>query len=382
MNNQVFVVRCPDYEQVEDRMADLLAMMGGMREFVAAGEKIVLKPNLLLPAEPQKAVTTHPAVVAAVAQRVNREGAYPVIADSSGPGYPYTARVLGWFYRACGLERIANTTGFELNYDTQYRAVSYLQGTLIKRFEVITPVLDAAGLVNLCKLKTHAFMHMTGAVKNLFGVVPGLTKPGYHAKLNDKTRFAAMLLDLAEYIAPRLSIMDAVVGLEGDGPGTRGRPRHVGLLIGARNPLALDVVASEIIGLERTHNPVVMEAERRGLVPTRLAEVELIGAQKTDLRVPGYKLPATVAEGMGLGRWDVFRPLLRSGATLKPRVIKENCTACGACRDSCPAGAITITSDHARIDDDTCIRCYCCHELCPESAITLHHRLLYRMVAK
>ena len=363
-------------------MAELLAMMGGIREFVAPGEKIVLKPNLLQPAEPKKAVTTHPAIVAAVAQLVKGEGANPVIADSSGPGYPYIESVLRLFYRTCGLERIANNDGIKLNYDTRYRTVSYPQGKLIKRFEVIMPVLEADGLVNLCKLKTHAFMHMTGAVKNLFGVIPGLKKPGYHAKLNDKDRFAAMLLDLAEYLSPRLSIMDAVVGLEGEGPGTRGRPRHVGLLIGARNPLALDVVASELIGLERARNPVLMEAERRGLYPTRLTEVELVGAKKADLRVPGYKLPATVAEGMGLGRWDVFRPLLKSWTTLKPRVIKDNCTACDACRDSCPVGAITIIDDRARIDDDKCIRCYCCQEMCPESAIALHHSFLYRMVMK
>ncbi|MGC9444183.1 MAG: DUF362 domain-containing protein [Candidatus Methanospirareceae archaeon] len=382
MNNQVFVVRCPDYEQVGDQMADLLAMMGGMRAFVAPGDKIVLKPNLLQPADPKKAVTTHPAVVAAVAQLVTGEGAYPVIADSSGPGYPYTRSVLKRFYRTCGLERIANHGGITLNYDIRFRTVSYPQGKLIKQFEVIMPVLEADGLVNLCKLKTHTFMHMTGAVKNLFGVVPGLTKPGYHAKLNDKARFAAMLLDLAEYLTPMLSIMDAVVGLEGEGPGTRGRPQHVGLLIGARNPLALDVVASEIIGLERARNPILMEAERRGLFPTRLTEVELVGAEKEDLRVSGYQLPGTVAEGMGLGRWDVFRPLLKSWTTLKPRVIKDSCTACAVCRDSCPAGAITIIDGHARIDDDRCIRCYCCHELCPESAITLHQGFLYRMVTK
>ena len=382
MNNQVFVVRCLDYDQVGDRIAELLAMMGGMRAFVAPGEKIVLKPNLLQPAVPKKAVTTHPAVVAAMAQLVKGEGAYPWIADSSGPGYPYTESVLRWFYRICGLERIANNGGIKLNYDTRFRTVSYPQGKLIKQFEVIMPVLEADGLINLCKLKTHTFMHMTGAVKNLFGVVPGLTKPGYHAKLNDKDRFAAMLLDLAEFLSPQLSIMDAVVGLEDEGPGTRGRPRHVGLLIGARNPLALDIVASEIIGLERARNPILMEAERRGLFPTQLTEVELIGAEKEDLRVPGYQLPATVEDGMGLGRWDVFRPLLKSGTTLKTRVIKDNCSACAVCRDSCPVGAITIIDGDARIDDDRCIRCYCCQELCPESAITLHHSFLYRIVRK
>jgi ferredoxin len=254
---------------------------------------------------------------------------------------------------------------------------------LIKRFEVITPVLEADGVFNLCKLKTHVFMHMTGAVKNLFGVIPGLTKPGYHAKLHDRGWFASMLLDLADYIAPRLSIMDAVMSLEGEGPGAKGEPRHVGLLIAARSPLALDVVASEIIGLKRVQNPVLIEAENRGLYPTRLEEVELIGADIAALRIPDYKFPATVTEGAGLGALNWLNPWIKSGTTLKPRVIKELCIACGACRDSCPVQAITIDdsdNNYAQIDDDTCIRCYCCHEMCPESAVELHQGLLHRVI--
>jgi uncharacterized protein (DUF362 family)/Pyruvate/2-oxoacid:ferredoxin oxidoreductase delta subunit len=381
MDTKVFIVRCPDYEHVRDRMTELLALMGGMGSFATSGEKIVLKPNLLQPAKPEQAVTTHPAVVAAVARLVKNEGARPLIVDSPGSGYPYTERTLHKFYRTCGMQQVSDEEGIELNVNTRYKHVAYPKGELIKRFEVITPVLEADGVVNLCKLKTHLLMHMTGAVKNIFGVVPGLTKPGYHAKLRDKPQFAKMLLDLAEYVSPRVSIMDAVIGLEGEGPGAKGEPRHVGLLLAARNPLALDVVAGEIIGLKRAQNPVLLEAANRDLYPTRLEEVELIGADISEVSVPDYKLPATVTEGTGLGRFQWLSPLFKSGTSLKPRVIQDNCKACGSCRDSCPVQAITIDDDtYAHIDDDKCIRCYCCHEMCPESAIELHQSLLYRLL--
>lgn len=381
MDDKVFIVRCPDYSEVGTKMAELLAMMGGMDSFAQAGERIVLKVNLLQPAKVEKAVTTHPTVVSAVARLVKDAGAIPIIADSPGSGYPYTERSLDKFYRICGMYGVAEEEGIALNLDTGYEIVSYPEGELIKRFEVITPVLESDAVFNLCKLKTHAFMHLTGAVKNIFGVVPGLKKPGYHVKLREKSYFAAMLLDLAEYVSPRLSIMDAVMGLEGEGPGSRGKPRHVGLLIAAKSPLALDVVASDLIGLKREQNPVSIEAKKRGLYPNRLEDVEIIGADISELRIPDYKLPATVAERTGLGRWQPFAPLIKSGMTLKPRVIKDICTACGACRDSCPSEAITLTDeDCAQIEDDKCIRCYCCHEMCPESAIELHQSLMYRLI--
>jgi len=261
MDNQVFIVRCPTYEQADQKIAELMTMMNGMSNFTKPNEKIVLKINLLQPAKPEKAVTTHPSIVAAVAGLVKNEGAIPVIADSPGAGYKYNKKSLEKIYNISGIYKTAQKTDIELNFDTTFETVSFPQGKLIKRFEVINPVLKADGVFNLCKLKTHLFMHMTGAVKNNFGVIPGLLKPGYHAKLHDTGHFANMLLDLMEYVSPRVSIMDAVIGMEGEGPGAAGEPRHIGLLLASKNPLALDIVAGEIIGLNRENNPVLIAAE-------------------------------------------------------------------------------------------------------------------------
>jgi len=385
--NRVYVVRCPDYDQVEEKVAELLAMMGGMDQFVAEQEKIVLKVNLLLAAEPEKAVTTHPAMAAAVGKLAKAAGAAPIIADSPGGGFPYTERGLDRLYRTSGMHATAEKADIAVNLDTTYQAVSFPKGKLVKRFEVIAPVLQADGVLNLCKLKTHSYMSMTGAVKNSFGVIPGLSKPGYHAKLHDPEHFADMLLDLSEYVAPRLSIMDAVIGMEGDGPNA-GTPRPIGLLLAAMNPLALDVVAGEIIGLDRENNPILLAAERRGLGPNRIEEVEVIGLDVADLRIPGYKLPATVSSNGGLNNvawWQrALMPLFKTGLTLQPRIIDDACIACGACRDICPMHIVTIErnngSRYARIEPEGCIRCYCCHEKCPEDAIELHSSLLYRVI--
>ena len=195
-----------------------------------------------------------------------------------------------------------------------------------------------------------------------------------------------MLLDLTACVAPRLSIMDAVIGMEGDGPNA-GTPRQIGLLLAAENPLALDVVASEIIGLPLENNPVLAEAERRALSPTRIEDVELIGMDAESLRIPDYDLPVTLAAGGGLANlpwWQrAVAPLFRPGLTVRPRIIEDKCIACGACRDICPQHVITIVSNggrYAQIDDAGCIRCYCCHETCPQDAIALHQGLLYRII--
>jgi uncharacterized protein (DUF362 family)/NAD-dependent dihydropyrimidine dehydrogenase PreA subunit len=386
--DKVYVVRCPDYDQVEEKMVELLNLMGGMGQFVSPSEKIALKVNLLLAAEPEQAVTTHPAVVAAVGRMAKQAGAAPVIVDSPGSGYQYNERTLQKVYQTSGMDDAARKAGIELNWDTTHQAVSFPDGELTKRLDVITPVVQADGVFNLCKLKTHTYMRMTGAVKNSFGVIPGLAKPGYHAKLHDPARFAGMLLDLSAYVSPRLSIVDAVVGMEGDGPNA-GTPRRIGLLMAGRNPLALDVVGGEIIGLRRENNPVLIEAQRRGLYPTRLSEVNVVGADVADLRIPDYELPATFAGGRGLanGNWwqRALVPLFRDGLNVRPKVVEESCIACGACHKACPVKAISMVNGrgprkHALINDKECIRCYCCHEMCPQDAIELEPSLLYRIL--
>lgn len=383
---QVYAASCPDYEQAEACIRALVEQMGGMGRFVRPGERIVLKANLLRAAPPESAICTHPAVVEAVARLVKEAGGTPVICDSPG-GALHKEAVLRSLYEKTGMAAAAAAAGAELSMDSSTRTVSLPEGKVLRQAEIITPVAEADGVIDLCKMKTHVLMSMTGAVKNLFGVIPGLSKVGYHATHPDHATFADVLLDLTGYVKPRLSLMDGILAMEGDGPGSSGTPRQAGLLLAAANPLALDTAAGAIMNLPRKDNPVLLAAERRGLTPCRMEDVELIGGTVEELRMADYKFPASTKSNL----MDFLGPLARPAERLckkalsqTPRIDGAKCVGCGICAKSCPGQAIAMTAPgkKARISQNACIHCYCCHELCPQKAVELHQSWLGRLLTK
>ena len=383
---QVYAASCPGYGQAEGAIRALVAQMGGMGRFVRPGERIVLKANLLRAAPPESAICTHPAVVEAVARLVKEAGGTPVICDSPG-GALHKEAVLRSLYEKTGMAAAAAAAGAELSMDSSTRTVSLPEGKVLRQAEIITPVAEADGVIDLCKMKTHVLMSMTGAVKNLFGVIPGLSKVGCHATHPDHATFADVLLDLTAYVKPRLSLMDGILAMEGDGPGSSGTPRQAGLLLAAANPLALDTAAGAIMNLPRQDNPVLLAAERRGLTPCRMEDVELIGGTVEELRMADYKFPASTKSNL----MDFLGPLARPAERLckkalsqTPRIDGAKCVGCGICAKSCPGQAIAITAPgkKARISQKACIHCYCCHELCPQKAVELHQSWLGRLLTK
>ena len=383
---QVYAASCPDYSQAEGAIRALVEQMGGMGRFVRPGERIVLKANLLRAAPPESAICTHPAVVEAVARLVKEAGGTPVICDSPG-GALHKEAVLRSLYEKTGMAAAAAAAGAELSMDSSTRTVSLPEGKVLRQAEIITPVAEADGVIDLCKMKTHVLMSMTGAVKNLFGVIPGLSKVGYHATHPDHATFADVLLDLTGYVKPRLSLMDGILAMEGDGPGSSGTPRQAGLLLASANPLALDTAAGAIMNLPRQDNPVLLAAERRGLTPCRMEDVELIGGTVEELRMADYKFPASTKSNL----MDFLGPLARPAERLckkalsqTPRIDGAKCVGCGICAKSCPGQAIAMTAPgkKARISQKACIHCYCCHELCPQKAVELHQSWLGRLLTK
>lgn len=383
---QVYAASCPDYSQAETCIRALVEQMGGMGRFVRPGERIVLKANLLRAAPPESAICTHPAVVEAVAKLVKEAGGTPVICDSPG-GALHKEAVLRSLYEKTGMAAAAAAAGAELSMDSSTRTVSLPEGKVLRQAEIITPVAEADGVIDLCKMKTHVLMSMTGAVKNLFGVIPGLSKVGYHATHPDHATFADVLLDLTGYVRPRLSLMDGILAMEGDGPGSSGTPRQAGLLLASANPLALDTAAGAIMNLPRQDNPVLLAAERRGLTPCRMEDVELIGGTVEELRMADYKFPASTKSNL----MDFLGPLARPAERLckkalsqTPRIDGAKCVGCGICAKSCPGQAIAMTAPgkKARISQKACIHCYCCHELCPQKAVELHQSWLGRLLTK
>lgn len=379
--SQVYIGLCPSYDQeaITDAVRQAVAALGGLDRLIRPGQRVLLKPNLLLHKPPETAINTHPAVVRAVAQLAIEVGARPIIGDSPGGGSGYNPAGLRSLYRIAGLHEVARDTGAELNYDCDALEVPLPAGGLVKRLDLMRAATTVDAIINLPKLKTHGLVRYTGAVKNLFGLVPGRIKLGYHTKLQDAERFSEMLLDLALWAQPVLTIVDAVVAMEGEGP-SAGRPRELGLILAGTDLTAVDLTALHIIGMDPQTVPTIRAARRRGLIPEGDAGLEILGTPLAEARVPDFYAPQTGSSDVilsppGLRRWLERRFVATPHAS-------ERCIGCGICRDNCPAEAIAITGRQAHVDLKRCIRCYCCHELCPHRAIELRRSALARLLAR
>lgn len=395
--SKVSIVSCSNYELelVKHSVRTCVDNLGGIKKFVYPGQKVLLKINLLAGTPPEKAVTTHPAVVSALAELVREAGAHPLVADSPGP-VPYTTGGLKRVYRAAGFLEPEKQGVFELNWDTSVAGLSYNSGKIIKRFEVIKPVLDADVVIAVPKLKTHMFTTFTGATKILFGVIPGFSKAGYHAKLQTGEQFAEMLLDIIGAVQPALFIMDGILALEGDGPGLHGQPRSVGVVLGASDPVAMDAAACKIIGINPLEVPMLRVAADRGWwdgnvdgnIDGNNDSLEVVGEPLENVVVEGFKRPSHVArDARGLDRLPWFKriwsPVAKQALTPRPVPDGNRCTGCATCSRVCPQKAVTIFKGKAVVRDRACIRCYCCHEMCPEAAVDLKYgltgKVLYRL---
>jgi len=386
MNQKVSIVRCPDYdlEHVETALRKNLNLLGGINRFVKVGQRVCLKANLLLPARPEQAVTTHPTVIEAMANLVRAAGGKPFIADSPGGGVPYNEEGLRRVYQKTGLLNLEDRTGVELNWDTTITKVSLPEGKIIKQLDIIKPVLDADVIIGIPKLKSHMFTTFTGATKILFGVVPGLTKSDYHAKLPDIERFAEMLLDIIVFVKPALFVMDGVLGIEGDGPSLHGTPRQIGLLLASSDAVALDVVASQVIGIEPERIPMLKMARERSWWNGSLQSIEIVGCPIEEIVIQDFKLPQGSLWVYNLSNPSFFQRIFLHffKHVLAPRPEPQwgKCVACGNCVRGCPQKAISIVNKLAVVDYDKCICCYCCHEFCPEGAIELKYSWLGRLI--
>jgi len=378
---QVYIGRCPSYAQdaVESAIRQAVAALGGIDRYVRPGQRVLLKPNLLLSKPPDTAIDTHPAVVQAVANLVREARAQPIIADSPGGGAGYNPAGLRSLYRITGLKSVAEMTGAELNLDCSSLEVPYPAGALVKRLDIIRPAVTADAIINLPKLKTHGLLRFTGAVKNLFGLVPGRIKLGYHSKLQDTERFADMLLDLALWARPTLTIVDAIVAMEGEGP-SAGRPRNLGLLLAGEDTSAVDLAALAIISLDPQTVPTIRVARQRDLPGSREAELEIVGLRLAEARVGDFYAPQEGSPSVLLGP-PGFRRWAERQLVARPQA-GPRCTGCGICADSCPAEAISIQKRRAQMDYGRCIRCYCCHEFCPHRAIELRRTPLASLIAR
>jgi uncharacterized protein (DUF362 family)/Pyruvate/2-oxoacid:ferredoxin oxidoreductase delta subunit len=376
--SQVALVRCDSYddEAVYTAVEKGIDLLGGISNFVKPGEKIVMKPNVLIGSDPEKCITTHPSVFKAVGKLLQKAGVSVLYGDSSGFGSCSSNM------KRAKLKDEADLLGFEMADFDNGRKVSHPDGLLIKSFTIANGVLDVDGLVNLCKLKAHPLMRMTGAVKNLFGCIPGLLKGKFHSQLPDPYDFAAMLVDLNNIIKSRLCIMDGIMAMEGNGP-RNGIPRPMNVLLFSTDPVALDATVCRMVGLEVTMVPTELEGERGGLGTYHSENIQILGDSLESFIDKDFDIIRSAPNHCTTGR---VRTYIKNRICDRPVIDNSKCTACGTCVRLCPVEPKAINwrnGDKSRppvYNYDRCIRCFCCQENCPEGAISVKTTALSRLL--
>jgi len=364
----VSICRASDYapENIKNAVFECLQALGGIEKFVLPGQKVLLKPNLLGTFAPEKAVTTNPEVVKAVAQIVIAAGAKCFIGDSPG---------MGTFKSVCqitGMAGVAEITGAELRELSNPGEVIQLDNKVGRKLPLSSFIKEIDVIITLPKLKTHAQMGFTGALKNQYGLLPGSLKAEYHYRMKTREWLAEFIIDINRAAPTKLAVMDAVVGMEGKGP-SGGETRKIGCIMASADLTALDAVACRMVGIDAEANPILHASVKRGYGVIDPEKIETVGVDPAELAISDFKI---IKENINILR---ILPLpgtaiewLRQHWKAYPEIDPEKCIKCMNCRDGCPIKPSAIDPDKAwLVNKSSCIKCYCCHEFCPVKAIKL-----------
>lgn len=378
--SRVSIVKLDSYDQqdaVDRAVKASVDAIGGISSFVKAGDKVLLKPNLVAPSAPELAVTTHPSILRAVIRLVRDAGGKCFVGDGPGVGSTYTAA------RGSGLVSVAEEEGAELLDFNETDVFENEENRILKRISLAKQLKEMDCLITLPKLKTHCQMAYTGALKNQYGLIPGAAKGQFHFRFQNRDRMADLIVDINRTAKPALAVMDAVVGMEGPGP-SGGTPRKIGAVMASSDLTALDSVAIEIIGLSLEDVPVSMAARRGGYGNADMEDIEVVGATVDELKINDYKLvkaPLNIMRILPLPRF-MLRWIRRQVAPA-PRINPDRCIKCRRCENGCPvkpAAIQPLAEGGPKLNDLTCIRCYCCHEFCPVKAIELKKSFLASII--
>ncbi len=377
MNQAVVAVRrAHSYDESETRsaVAAVLADIGGLPAIVRPRAKVFVKVNHLSPpSPPERGIITHPSFTASVLTFLKEITPHITVGDDLHPSTPDG-------FEVSGHRTVCDRLGVRL---VNLRETGFVRvpwnGAVLKEFYLAREVVEADVIVNLPKLKTHSLTLFTGAVKNLYGTIPGGLRVAFHGQYKNPPEFNQVLVDIFAAARPHLTIMDGIVAMEGPGP-ANGALRDLGVVLASKDAVAVDAVASRIIGLEPLAVGTTRYATGLGLGVSSSDEIQVVGVPIASVAVPRFKLPPIQAgEIVGraprfLARW-VTRQL-----TVHPRVVARQCVGCAACAQICPTGAATVVRGRARVTRQTCIRCMCCHEVCRFRAIALRRSVLGQVV--
>jgi uncharacterized protein (DUF362 family)/Pyruvate/2-oxoacid:ferredoxin oxidoreductase delta subunit len=353
------IVRRSSYhdDKLKPYIFEMMSSFG--MDTIRPGTRVLVKPNFLSPASPEEGLLTHPAVVRAVCEYLLQKGAGVTVGDSPA---------LGSFEKILKDNGIRDAlTGLDVRVEEFRSSVKVDIGEPFGRIEMAEEALRADMVINLPKLKTHSQMLLTLGVKNCFGCIAGFRKAEWHMRTGvNHEMFARLLVQIHRAVKPALTILDGIIALEGPGPGRGGSPRHLGVLMGSNNTLAVDVTVCRMLGIDPETLPTNRKARQMGLMPDH---IDLEGVLPA---VENFKIPGATSLIYGPKPVQGF---VRKHLTRRPVADDNLCELCGDCWTFCPAGAIEEAGTKLRFDYDKCIRCYCCIEVCPKGALSTRESL-------
>lgn len=370
MKPKVSIIKCDNYERpkAEDAVKKAVDLIGGVTAFIKPASRVLVKPNILMAKEPESGVDTHPEVLRGVIKLLKSINCKVLVGDSPS-SWARQIENVDQVYEISGIKKVCLEEGVEL--------VRFDKRRMRRKFPLTTWLDDCEFLVNVPKFKTHELTILTGAIKNLYGLIPGTFKAELHKNNFDINGFSKILVDILEEAKPALTVVDGIVAMEGDGPGTSGKLRNLGLLLAGSDCVALDVILAAIMGINPLSVSTTREARCRGLGIADIDSIEVLGVKLKDAAEKPFllpqssrfkKMPASVVS------------LVKRFVTLRPYVIHNACTRCQACVDACPTKVIGMKNGSIAFDYSGCISCFCCQETCPASAIKVKKSILAKII--
>jgi len=377
---KVALIKCDSYDQekVSESLRKGIELIGGINSLFSSEEKILLKPNILVGDKPEKGITTHPSILAGLADLLLEQKLSITYGDS--PGFGSLKRGS----ESSGIKTVFDERGIKSADFSTINYVTFPEGNILKKIPLAKGVTDSDCIVSVSKMKTHGFTRITGAVKNQFGCVPGLIKGEFHVKMPDITDFSKVLHDINNYIKPRLYIMDGIEAMEGNGP-RGGNILKMNTLLFSTDPVALDMVFCKLIDLKPEFVPTLRSIEDESLI-MGFNEIEIVGDNIDDLINPSFNVVRKKFDRFAsIGSFPQF---LKNIISPKPVINYDICKNCGRCVLQCPTDPKSVnwkdSGDFAYpvYNYKTCIRCYCCQEICPHNSITIKTPLLGKLIRR
>ena len=324
------------------------------------GKKIVIKPNVLRKSLADEHIVTNPALLLAVVEKVEDMSPAEIVVGDNPGLVNYGDNEAS--FKETGLMAAAKTYYKNLG-DTPLQVPFHPD--FMSEVGVSKEILEADIVISLPKFKTHGLTVMTGAIKNSYGILPGAQKARLHQLAGSPERFHDLIVRVFRLRIPDLFIMDAVVGMEGNGPASP-ELRKIGCILASDNAVAMDSVVASMMGLDPSCLRFLRIAKAMGLGEFEASKIQIDGKLEV---LSNFKLPPLGGEAI-VGNPTILN-LLESRSKVRPKADPDLCTACGSCIDHCPVSALTMEDNHPVVEAKTCITCFCCQEICPEKAIAL-----------